>query len=69
METTAKGHGGGDPLQVCERLTVRAKTVSDARKLARLNRVLSNAELRERLFELAERLEAEARPETEWVGC
>lgn len=59
MNITATGHWKGDPREHCGRLTLEAKTTSDARKLARLNRVLSDADMRDRLLELAERIEAE----------
>lgn len=54
-----KDKWGGDPAVACHVLTVTVQTQSEARQVARLNRVLCDPDARARLLELAERLEAE----------
>ena len=57
---TAEGHWKGDPTVACERLTATVKGLSAAKRLAVLLRVLADPDLRERLLDQAEQIEADA---------
>jgi gamma-glutamyl:cysteine ligase YbdK (ATP-grasp superfamily) len=64
----ATGHWDGDPAVACEQLTVTARDHASAKKLARLSRVLSDPDQRDRLLQLAERVEAESAEAVALVG-
>lgn len=69
MIVQVEGHWSGDPAVACGSITITADSQSEARRLAPLARVLSCAEQRARLLELAERVEAESAPAAELAGC
>ena len=60
MTITALGHWQGDPRQHCGSLMLQTKKAFEAVQLARLTRVLSDPDQRDRLLEAAEAIEDEA---------